>query len=239
MTSSTPSSPTRTARASTTSVVQPDVTQTKAQPELVVLVHGICSNRYLMLPLAMKLRRSGYQTRLWTYLSLFGSNRKIGKKLAAEIHRLHATGKYGKIHLVVHSMGSIVTRCALTEELPESLGRVVMLGPPNGGSHMATTLTPIYGWLTSTLVELSDKPDSFVNQLPAPPDDVDIGVLAAEWDHVIHLEQTHLPGQRDHRVLNTWHTGVLWFRETCGEVVHFLKHGTFKTNADCGIANAE
>ncbi|MEM6329766.1 MAG: hypothetical protein AAF790_05910 [Planctomycetota bacterium] len=196
------------------------------RPELVVLTHGIASTRWVMLPLAWRMRRRGYRVRLLGYYSLTGSNRRLGRWLAKNVRRLDATGKYSRIHLVVHSMGSIVTRCALEEEMPASLGRVVMLGPPNGGSHMATFLQRVY-WFSGPLMELRDQPDSFVNRLPPAPAGVDIGVLAAKHDNVIALERTHLPGQADHRVVNTWHTGVLWRRETADLAANFLQHGRF------------
>ncbi len=208
--------------------VSPKQTPQQQKPqELVVLVHGIASTRWIMLPLAWRLRRKGFAVRLLGYYSLTGSNRRFGRWLTKNLRRIEAKGAWPRIHVVAHSMGSIVTRCALQEELPESLGRVVMLGPPNGGSHMATFLTPLYGWISKPLVELSDKPDSFVNQLPPAPEQVDIGVIAARRDNVIDLDRTHLAGQRDHRVVNTWHTGVLWRRETADYTAKFLREGQF------------
>lgn len=197
--------------------------------ELAVLLHGISSSRVWMWPLAQRLRRRGFDARLWTYFTLLGSIRDKGKQLAEHLHRLAEQDRWSRIHLVVHSMGSIVTRCALQEDLPACFGRVVMLSPPNGGSHMATRLLPTYGRVSLSLAEMSDQPDSFVNQLPGPPEGVEIGVLAAKYDHVIHLDRTHLPGQRDHQVVNTWHTGVLWRPETADLAAQFLRTGSFAT----------
>ena len=174
------------------------------------MTHGIASTRFLMAPLASRLRRAGFATRLYGYPSVWWSNRDHGKKLAARLRRI--APKYDRVHLVVHSMGSIVTRCALQEELPENLGRVVMIAPPNRGSHAATRLacdSKSRLWnnlivkphrnLSPTLVELIDKPDSFVNRLGPAPEDVEIGVLAASNDNVLHPHQPHLDGQADHR----------------------------------------
>ncbi|MEM1304392.1 MAG: hypothetical protein AAGG46_05830, partial [Planctomycetota bacterium] len=114
----------------------------------------------------------------------------------------------------------------------------VMIGPPNGGSHMATFLTPVYGWFSKSLVQLRDTPESFVNNLPPPPDWAEIGVLAATRDNVIHLDRTHLAGQRDHRVVEGWHTGLLWEEETAELTASFLKTGRFaeqKTPVDTPI----
>lgn len=203
------------------------------QRDLVVMLHGIASTRWVMLPLASRLRGKGFDTRLLGYYSVTGSNRKFGRWLAGNLRRIEAKNPGRRIHIVAHSMGSIVTRCALEEFLPKSLGRVVMIGPPNGGSHMATFLERIY-WFSRPLMELKDEPDSFVNRLPPAPAGVEVGVIAAAKDNVIHLDRTHLPGERDHHVINSWHTGVLWKPETADYVARFLRTGRFRE----GEANA-
>jgi pimeloyl-ACP methyl ester carboxylesterase len=206
--------------------------------ELVVLTHGIASTRLFLVPLAARLRRAGFATRLHGYPSVWGSNRRHGARLAALLRRL-APG-YDRVHLVVHSMGSIVTRCALENELPPNFGRVVMIAPPNRGSHMATRLAVPSGngvwdalvvWphrsLSPTLCELTDRPDSFVNRLGPPPQGIEVGILAASHDNVLHPEQTHVEGERDHRTLRGWHTGILWKRETAELAARFLRTGGF------------
>lgn len=224
-----------------------------ASRELVVLTHGIASSRFFMSPLARRLRRVGFQTRLYGYPSLWWSNRSFGEKLAAMLRRVGP--RYDRIHLVVHSMGAIVTRCALEEDLPANLGRVVQIAPPNRGSHAAT----LYGhwnssklwnssrlwnalvvaphrWLAPSLLELCDTPDSFVNQLGPVPEGVEVGVLAASKDRVLHPEQTHVEGQRDHRTVTGWHTGVLWTRETAEMTKRFLLSGSFADPATAPTA---
>lgn len=199
-----------------------------AKCELVVLIHGIGAHRALMWPLARRLDRQGYATRLYTYFTLWGSNEQCGRRFAAELRRLAATGRYARIHVVAHSMGSIVTRCALLQDdLPAQLGRIVMIGPPNRGSHVARQLKPVYGWFSSTLMELVDTPESFVNQLPGVPDHVEVGVLATRRDRVIELANTHLDGQRDHRTIEGMHTAALWTQECAVQTAHFLQNGAF------------
>lgn len=206
---------------------------TARQPELVVLIHGIGSTRWLLWPLARRLRRAGFATQLWSYFSLRGSNRQIGGRLAAEVRRLAASGDYSRVHIAAHSMGGIATRCALeelkrSEDLPPHLlGRIVMVGTPNRGSHTATRLTRLGGLLSPTLYELRDTPDSFVNNLPAPPSDVEIGVIATRRDRVVALDATHLDGQRDHCEVEGMHTAALWTPECARQVEHFLRNGAF------------
>lgn len=206
----------------------PTVPQTAAdKPELIVLLHGIGSTRWLMWPLARRLQREGYVTRLWGYFSLRGSNRDIGRRLASELNRLAASGAYSRVHVVAHSMGSIAMRCAFEESLPTGIGRVVMIAPPNRGSHAATRLTRLRGLLSPTLYELRDTPDSFVNSLPAAPGHAEVGVIATRLDRVVSLECTHLDGQRDHCLVEGMHTAALWTSECAQQVAQFLRHGQF------------
>jgi hypothetical protein len=65
-----------------------------------------------------------------------------------------------------------------------------------------------------------------VNRL-APTADLDCGVIAASWDHVVSLASTYLPGERDHLVLRSLHTLPL-HRRVPAQVVHFLRHGRFQ-----------
>lgn len=214
--------------------------------ELVVLTHGIASNRFMLFPLATRLRRAGFATRLYGYPSMWWSNRKYGTRLATYLRRI--APKYDRVHLVVHSMGGIVARCAFTEELPDNLGRVVQIAPPNQGSHAATRLTvdstdttwAATAWnqlvvrphrlLSPTLRELTDLPDSFVNQLGPAPAGIDIGVLAASNDRVLYPEQTHLEGEADYHIVQGWHTSVLWTQETAQQTAQFLKTGRFSVS---------
>jgi pimeloyl-ACP methyl ester carboxylesterase len=202
---------------------------TKSQPtgDLVVLTHGICSSKWLVLPLARRLRGRGYETRLWSYPTLRGSNKDLGARFADYLSRLADEHPNRTIHVVAHSMGSIVTRCAALAGLPPTLGRIVMLAPPNRGSHVARLLVPVYGWFCTTLVELSDDPNSFVNKLPRTLDGHEVGVIAVTRDNVVQLPSTYLDNHADHVVVDTWHTGVLWLSQTASLVDTFLQSGQF------------
>jgi hypothetical protein len=109
------------------------------------------------------------------------------------------------------------------------LGRVVLLAPPNRGARLADLAVRLFGARILAAHELSSRPDSFVNRLPTL-EGIDVGVIAAAWDHAVHRESTHLPGELDHLVLNSLHTLPL-HRRTGGEVAHFLRHGRFRLSA--------
>lgn len=206
--------------------------------ELVVLTHGIASTRFLLAPLAARLRSAGFATRLTGYPSLWWSNETFGKRLAAQLRRVAPA--YDRVHLVVHSMGGIVARCALREELPPNFGRVVQIAPPNRGSHVATRLTVECGnrawdrlvvrphrFLAPTLLELADAPDSFVNRLGPVPEGIEVGVITASNDRVVRPGNTNLDGAADCCTVKGWHTGVLWTQETAELTARFLRTGGF------------
>lgn len=199
--------------------------------DLVVLTHGIASTKWLLLPLARRLAGYGFDARLYGYPSIRGSNCVLGERLAAHLHQLAAAHPDRKIHLVVHSMGSIVTRCALAAGVPESVGRIVMIGPPNRGSHVARRLAPITGWLSPTLVELSDAPNSFVNRLPLSMNGHEMGIITAAYDRMVRPESTLLEDHYGHITLPSLHTSILWRRRTAECVARFLKCGTFEEEA--------
>ncbi len=207
--------------------------------EIVVLTHGIFSSKWLIAPLARRLRHAGYDTRLWGYFTLRGSNRDIGKRFADYLAKLASENPGRSVHVVAHSMGCIVSRCALLAGVPANIGRIVMLAPPNRGSHVARQLLPIYGWFCSTLRELSDDPASFVNMLPREIVGREVGVIAVTRDNVVRLESTYLDNHRDHAVVNTWHTGVLWLAETAEYVDSFLQTGQFAKHRHAALASEE
>jgi hypothetical protein len=128
-------------------------------------------------------------------------------------------------------MGSIVARCALETGGLTKLGRFVMLGPPNRGSHIARRLASQLGDLCTPLRELSDASDSFVNRLEEPTH-VEVGVIAAAADRVVPLKSTHLACQRDHIVLPGHHGVLPWRYETFRQVISFLQDGRFNLTAE-------
>jgi pimeloyl-ACP methyl ester carboxylesterase len=202
--------------------------QVKANPrDTVVLVHGLGAHPLVMLPLARWLRESYQEVVNWGYPSLFSPIERHGEKLAALLRELDKKQNEGRIHLVTHSMGGVIGRCALTSYTPGRLGRFVMLSPPNRGSRLASRVAPYLGRVFAPIRQLTDERESLVCSLP-PPAVAEVGIIAAQFDLLVHEPSTHLDGERDHIVLPGFHSTYLWRRETADQVRHFLEYGCFQ-----------
>jgi hypothetical protein len=194
--------------------------------ECVSLVHGFLANKYMLSLLGSRLRGRGYLTTAWGYWNMQCSLLVHAERYAAELRLLDADPRIGTIHMVTHSMGCIIGRAALDRFRPAKMGRFVMLAPPNRGSFVATATAKTFGRILKPVAELSTADDSLVNSLPMPQG-VEIGVIAAEYDALISEESTHPDGPHAHVTLATWHTGLLFRRETADMVTSFLATGSF------------
>lgn len=203
--------------------------------DAVLLVHGLAARPWLMQRLAGRLRGEGYRPELWGYRSLWQPVQEHAVALRRQLLRHAERPDTDRIHLVTHSMGGIVARCALADTAIPKLGRIVMLGPPNAGSPVAAALSRFLGRICPPLVQLSHAADSFVNRLP-PPRELEIGVIAAAFDRVVSRHSTLLDVQADHIMVPSGHTRMLFRRDVAELVACFLKTGRFaahRQRADC------
>lgn len=194
--------------------------------ELVVLVHGLSAKRLVMWPVARRLRGAGYQVCNWGYRSTTRSIDWHATRLAADFRQADLRDDIDRIHIVAHSMGCIVSRAAIEKERPSKLGRMVLLAPPNHGSHVASVLAPVVDWFCPTMKEISDRPKSYVNSLPVL-ERIEFGVIAAGRDKVIRQSSTHLDGESDFTVVTSMHGVLPWHARTQKQTIEFLKSGRF------------
>ena len=197
-----------------------------AARERIALVHGYLANTLLLSVLARRLRRRGFGTMPWGYWNPACSVLVHAERFARRLESLDADPAVDVLHLVTHSMGGIVARAALDRYRPRKLGRVVMLAPPNRGSFVATRAVNTFGRFLKPVIELSTADDSLVNQLPMPPD-LDLGVIAAKYDALVAEASTHPDVPHAFVELSTWHTGLLFSRDTADFVAAFLTTGEF------------
>ena len=201
--------------------------------EKVVIVHGFGGHRLLMAPLARSLRQAGLATINWGYRSLLGDIETHANRLRQELERLDQHDDTQLLHVVAHSMGSLVVRQALLAGRVNKLRRIVLLCPPNRGSHVATRfgrtrLVGSWGRICRTFTQLSDCPEGFAALLPDNlGQHYDVAIIAAERDFVVDRHSTHLPGVKQHTVVPGLHSSMLFQHTTSRLVVNFLKQGQF------------
>ena len=178
--------------------------------EAVIAIHGLAAIRLVMWPIAKRLRRRGFQVKNYGYFSISKTIPHHSDRLGEILDAFENDPAIEKFHLVTHSMGCIIGRHLLCQRPFEKLGRWVMLAPPNHGSHAARILSPLLGRFCTPLTQLSDDPESFVNQLDdfRNTNDVDFSIVEAAYDHVIKPSCVALEGQSEYAVVNSMH-GIL------------------------------
>ena len=158
----------------------------------------------------------------------------------------------GKTHFVTHSMGGLLLRQHLSHHKVENLGRVVMLGPPNQGSHVVDELKNIPGFETingPAGMQIGTKAEDAPQQLPAA--NFELGIIAGTHsvnpllstllpnpdDGKVSVEHTKLEGMQDHISLPVTHTFMMNNKKVIEQVLWFLKIGEFNHNEENTIAS--
>jgi pimeloyl-ACP methyl ester carboxylesterase len=176
----------------------------------------------------------------------YDSRRKPLQSLAEDMHPAvhrfaHDLG--GSVHFVGHSMGGLLTRAYLARYRPQRLGRVVMLGTPNGGSELADRLknVAVYrAYFGPAGQQLMTERDSATRAI-LPPADYPVGIIAGDRsiyplssaflpkpnDGRVSVENTRLDGMIDHIVIRASHPWLVRNRMAIDQTIAFLKQGKF------------
>jgi len=212
-------------------------------PEGVILLHGLCRTSRSMVQMERALTEAGYQVKNVDYPSRTASVQQLADdtigKAVADCQRNGAM----KIDFVTHSMGGILVRSYLASHSIPSLGRVVMLAPPNQGSEVVDKLgwLPPFKWINGPAgSELGAGTNSTPNKLG--PVDYPVGVIAGDrsinWinsclipgpdDGKVSVERTRLAGMSDQIVIHTAHPFIMKNRKAIRQTIQFLRNGRFE-----------
>ncbi len=217
--------------------------------ELVILLHGIALNKSTMWLLTHRLKRQGYKTLSITYPSTRLSIDAISDWLIEKYITPELWAQFDKVHFVTHSMGGLVARHTLSKyrgHVPnDKIGRLVMIGPPNSGSELADFLEhfPPYRWAFGPAGR-----ELTTHHRKAIIDDIyyEVGIIAgsAKWlyplscifikgdhDGRVSVESTRLSGMKDHIILKSSHTIMIYRAKIARQVINFLKNGAFQHDA--------
>jgi hypothetical protein len=211
-----------------------DAAPVVAEPEHVILLHGIWMRGITLLPLARRLRQAGYTVETIDYASVFRGIQPAVAKLRERM-LAHASGP---VHLVGHSLGSMVALEATRGMRSLPKGRNVCIGPPLRGSAVARALSSfpggrlLLGQSADPLLQGLDEWKGprhvgvIAGRLPFGLG-ITLGPLVAPHDGTVSVEETQLAGITDHRTVAASHTGLLFSSEVADLTVAFLRAGSF------------
>lgn len=197
-----------------------------AQADWVVLLHGLFATRRSMRKLELRIRDVGYTVLNWGYPTWLRSTEQHVRHLLPKVESLQRDPNVRSISFVTHSMGGILARCALHFGSDEKIKRLVMLAPPNRGSHLTRISLGPFAWFVPTIADLSESPDSLPNRLEVNSA-VEIGVIAASHDFIVPVANTQLANQADHCVLSSSHFRLPSHETAVRCVLSFLQTGKF------------
>ncbi len=211
----------------------------EARAESVVLLHGLGRSSRAMRPLASMLSEAGYAVHNVSYPSTDLGPGELGGYLHKRV--LECCEAAPRLHFVTHSLGGILVRAYVATHEVQTLGRVVMLAPPNHGSELVDLLdSAAFRWaLGPTASQLGTEEQSLPNRLPPP--NFELGVIAGtrsinplgslfvpgENDGTVSVQSTKLPGMTDFIAISASHTFIMRSKVAGFQVLEFLKHGRF------------
>ena len=206
---------------------------------LVFLVHGFLRTGASMIPMAMGLRREGFETHVVTQVNLHRDIPTLANLLRTTVERAREaaadeSGALPDAHFVTHSMGGIVVRSLLDRHEITGPNRVVMLAPPNQGSRVAAY------WYDSVLRFPWGSFDPLHKLLPgergqcatAGDPDAEFGVIAGVQpgkrdDGKVYVDEARWSHAQDFLVVPFGHTFIMARPRVITQTAAFLRRGRF------------
>ncbi len=207
----------------------------------VVVVHGIVRSSKSFAAMKQPLEQAGYLVLDFDYPSTQVSVTGSANYLRGVIAKIEHVDT---IHFVTHSMGGLLVRAYLAaEDRDPRCGRVVMLGTPNHGAAMATTMRG--NWLYRFIYgpagqELPGVANAFLESLPAPPGEFAIiagasgteqgwnPLLTGDDDGTVRVEETRLAGAADFMTVPCLHSWLMSDPTVIDATIRFLDQGVLR-----------
>jgi pimeloyl-ACP methyl ester carboxylesterase len=207
-------------------------------PETVVVIHGLWMNGIEAGLLRHRLSNEhGFPTTLFQYGTFEAGFHENAGRLRDFLDTVDAD----RVHLVGHSTGGLMALRALERRPFGKPGRVVCLGSPLRGSRAAAALAQLGElgalalgptgreallgeWLTEYR---GDREVGSIAGTTAVGAGMVLGVLPEPNDGTVAVDETRVPGLKDHLLLPVTHTGFLVSPEVANQTAFFLRHGMF------------
>lgn len=192
-------------------------------------------NTLAMYPLQLRVQRCGFNVNRFGYPSMRCGLEENAARLSYYIEAIEAD----EVHLVAHSLGGLVTMCALRLRPDPRVRKIVLLGSPVAGSLSGRRLAR--SRVGRLLLGRSDR----IWESPPDvtfPDGVAVGVIAGSMpiglgrvigrlprphDGVVSVAETQVENAADDIVLPVTHTALLLSGSVARQACFFLRNARF------------
>lgn len=205
--------------------------------ELVVLVHGLWMTGMENGMLRDRLQDEyGLASRQYSYHTV-----QVGLEDNMRLlHEFIADLPASTVHVIGHSLGGVLALHTFTRFPDPRPGRIVCLGAPLRGSSAARALASLpFG---QEIMGATIRDAVLSGGMTEYRGSREVGVIAGTSamglgavieslpgpnDGTVTVEETRLPGIKDHLELPVSHTGMLFSAEVVSQSAFFLRHGEF------------
>jgi pimeloyl-ACP methyl ester carboxylesterase len=204
--------------------------------DVVVLVHGLWTNRHVMSWLGSRFRHAGFGVASLTYPSMRHDLARNAARLAEFVARLPV----GSVHIVAHSLGGLVTLAYLMRERPQRVRRVVLLGSPIQGCEVGQRIASrgVMRPFLGKTVRLWASPEPLLAderyEIGTIAGTVPVGLgrlfvkLDEPSDGVVRPQEARYARERDHIDLDLAHSQMLISPAVARQTIAFLRTGRFE-----------
>ena len=208
---------------------------TNKSKHAVVILHGIARTKQCMRHIEVALQKEDFLPVNVSYPSLFRSLADHGN----QINEIIGTLDVDTVSFIGYSLGGLVVRQTLSDDVKYNVGRIVQIGTPNQGATMADVCKDMYsfkyiagdcGQTLRTDEAIKIKPLTGEFGIIAGGTGLSFGynpILRGDNDGLVKVSETHMDGYSDFLLVKSDHHFLIQKEETVNATVNFLKNGKF------------